>query len=63
MFTGNITRHPAYKNSKFRIHGKLRESDYILEHSFWIGVHPRYTKEDREYIIKTFDDFFKNKTS
>lgn len=61
MFTGNITKHPAYKNSKFKISGKLEESDYILKHSFWISCHPRMTKEDREYIIHTFDSFFSRK--
>jgi len=58
MFAGNITKHPAYKNSKFRISGKLKEADYILKHSFWISCHPRLTQSDREYITKTFDDFF-----
>ncbi len=57
MFAGNIIRHPAFKDSEYRVSGKLKEADYILEHSFWVGVHPRMTQEDREYVIKTFDDF------
>ncbi len=59
MFAGNITKHPAYKNSKYRISGELTEADYILKHSFWISVHPRNTKKDNDYIIKTFNNFFK----
>lgn len=59
MFAGNITKHPAYAKSEYRISGKLTESDDILKHSFWISVHPRNTKADNDYIIKTFDDFFK----
>lgn len=58
MFAGNITKHPAYKNSKYRISGKLEDANYILEHSFWISVHPRLTKKDLEYIVKTFNVFF-----
>lgn len=58
MFAGNITKHPAYKNSEYRISGKLSEADYILEHSFWIGVHPRMTQEDREYVISVFKSFY-----
>lgn len=58
MFAGRIDLHPAYKDSKFRISGKLEEADYILKHSFWISCHPRLTQSDREYIIKTFNDFF-----
>lgn len=58
MFSGNITKHPAYKDSKFKISGKLREANFILENSFWITVHPRLTKSDLDYIVKTFNDFF-----
>lgn len=62
MFAGNITRHPAYKNVKYRIGSKLDDANYILSHSFWIGVHPRMDQKDREYVVKIFDDFFKEKT-
>lgn len=58
LFSGNIIKHPAYKSSKFRINGKLNGANYILRHSFWISCHPRLTQRDREYIIKTFNDFF-----
>lgn len=63
MFAGNITKHPAYKDSLYRISppkhcGALIESDYILRKSFWIGVHPRMTQADREYVVKAFDDYY-----
>lgn len=59
LFSGDITKHPAYEKSVYRISGKLTEADYILKHSFWISTHPRNTKKDNDYIIKTFRDFFK----
>lgn len=58
MFAGNITRHPAYKNSEYRISGKLKEADFILRQSFWITLHPRLTKSDLEYIVKVFEDYY-----
>jgi CDP-6-deoxy-D-xylo-4-hexulose-3-dehydrase len=58
MFSGDITKHPAYKDSKYRISGSLTEAHYILRDAFWISVHPRLTKADLDYIIKTFDAFF-----
>ncbi len=58
MFSGDITKHPAYKNSNFRISGTLKEAQTILKDSFWITVHPRLKKSDLDYIINTFDDFF-----
>lgn len=62
MFAGNISAHPAYKNSNYRIHDEGEDADYILTQSFWISVHPRNTKKDNDYIIKTFHDFFNKST-
>ena len=58
MFAGNITKHPAYKDSIYRISGDLTQANFILEHSFWIGVHPRMTKKDLEYVVKVFKDYY-----
>jgi CDP-6-deoxy-D-xylo-4-hexulose-3-dehydrase len=58
MFAGNITKHPAYKKTKFRISGKLTQANMILANSFWISCHPRLTQEDREYIISVFDKYY-----
>ena len=57
LFSGQIHKHPAYRHSKYRLSGSLKESAYILKHSFWLGVHPRLQKSDLEYIIKTFTDY------
>lgn len=62
MFAGNITKHPAYKNSKYRISGTLKEADYILAHSFWITCHPRLKRADLEYIVKVFKDYYATTT-
>lgn len=61
MFAGDITRHPAYSKIKYKVSGLLQGANTILHDSFWISVHPRLTQADREYIIKTFDDFFDEK--
>lgn len=58
MFAGNITKHPAYKNSKYRIHSKLTQANLILKHSFWITCHPRLTKSDLDYIVKVFKNYY-----
>jgi CDP-6-deoxy-D-xylo-4-hexulose-3-dehydrase len=59
MFAGNITKHPAYEDAKYRISGRLAGANYILQQSFWIGCHPRMTNADREYVIEVFADYFK----
>ena len=63
MFSGDITKHPAYRNTTYRRGSDLKGCQKILKESFWISVHPRLTQDDREYIIDVFHDFFKTKTS
>ncbi len=59
LMAGNIIRHPAYKHSNYRVSKTgLEDADLILSNSFWIGVHPRMTQADREYVLKAFDDFY-----
>lgn len=62
MFSGNILKHPAYSGMRVK-HGNLDGANWILEHSFWITVHPRLTQEAREYIVKTFDDYYSKKNT
>lgn len=57
MFAGNILKHPGYKNVPHRAMS-LTEANVILTNSFWISCHPRLTQEDREYIVKVFDEYF-----
>ena len=60
MFSGDITKHPAYKNSKFRVSGKLLGAKAIMKYSFWVSLHPSLTKAELKYMVKVFSDFFKN---
>ncbi len=50
LFAGNILRHPCFdemrkKKTGFRVVGKLKNTDRIVEDTFWIGVYPGMTKE------------------
>lgn len=57
LFSGNITKHPAYDKSLYQTSGNLDEADYITEHSFWISCHPSLTKKQLKYIVKLFNDY------
>jgi CDP-6-deoxy-D-xylo-4-hexulose-3-dehydrase len=57
LFSGNITRHPAFKDVDYRIYGTLENTDYIMENMFWIGVYPGLTEEVLAYILQKFEDF------
>ena len=58
MFAGNILKHPSVKGVEFRQVGDLKCSDFILEHSFWVGLHPRYTPKDLKYMVDVFKKYF-----
>lgn len=51
LFGGNLTKQPAYMEEKFDVVGNLRNSDRVMNDTFWIGVYPGITSEMREYIV------------
>ncbi len=59
LFAGNIIHQPAYKKVKYRIVGKLNNSDKIMKNSFFIGVYPGITEEEIKYILLKFSEFIK----
>lgn len=60
IFAGNITKQPYFKNIQHKIIGDLKNTNIIMNNSFWIGVYPGINEEMIQYVIKQFEDFFKN---
>ena len=60
LFCGNILRQPAFMNIKHRTIGDLKNTDYIMNNTFFIGVYPGLSEEKISYIIDKFKEFFKN---
>lgn len=57
LFAGNIVKHPCFDNMRkeklgYRIIGELKNTDIVMENTFWIGVYPGMTKEKIEYMAK-----------
>lgn len=49
LFAGNIIRHPCFdqlRNSKkgYRVIGDLKNTDYVMNKGFWIGIYPGMTE-------------------
>jgi CDP-6-deoxy-D-xylo-4-hexulose-3-dehydrase len=51
LFGANLTRQPAYVDRPHRSVGDLRNSDYVMENVFWIGVYPGLTPPQLDYMI------------
>lgn len=58
LFSGNILRHPGYKDIKYRIAGDLTQAENTLQNAFFIGVYPGLTEKMMEYMVETIRAFF-----
>ena len=54
LFAGNLARQPAYREARFRIAGNLENTDFVMNHVFWIGVYPGITSDMQDYVLETF---------
>ena len=61
LFAGNLIKHPAFEqyreNVDYRVPGSLEVSDFIMGHTFWIGVYPGMTEEKLQYMINSIKEF------
>ena len=55
LFSGNLTRQPAYQNTEHRIVGTLTNTDKIMKDTFWIGVHPLLDDKKISYMLETLE--------
>jgi len=61
LFAGNIMKQPGYRDVDFRVVGKLRNTDIVMNRSFWVGVYPGLTTPMLDYIISCISDFMTGK--
>lgn len=59
LFGGNLTKQPAYRDVKYRVSGKLFNTDLVMDRLFWVGVYPGICKKQLEYIRKIFEKMLK----
>ncbi len=57
LFAGNLTKHPCFDemrnfNQGFRVVGDLKNTDRIMNQTFWIGVYPGMTRDMLDYMIQ-----------
>lgn len=57
LFSGNLIKHPCFDQIRdtdaYRIAGKLEHTEFIMNHTFWVGVYPGMTDQMIDYTAKT----------
>jgi CDP-6-deoxy-D-xylo-4-hexulose-3-dehydrase len=61
LFGGNLTRQPYFKDRAYRIVGDLKNTDIVMDRTFWVGIHPGLDEAMIDYIAEVTADFFRDK--
>ncbi len=56
LFGGNLLRQPAYQDCECRVVGELRNTDFVLNNVFWVGVYPGLTSPMLDFVAETITD-------
>ena len=63
LFAGNYLRQPAFIDyvTEYRVVGELKNADFVMNQTFWLGVYPGLGKEQYDYIISALNYFLNAK--
>ena len=57
LFGGNLLRQPYFKGANFRVSGELKNTDLIMNHTFWIGIQPALSEEMLNFVAEKIENF------
>jgi CDP-6-deoxy-D-xylo-4-hexulose-3-dehydrase len=57
LFAGNLTRQPYMLGAKYRVSGDLRNTDNVMNNTFWIGVQPSLTRDMLEFAAQKIEAY------
>jgi CDP-6-deoxy-D-xylo-4-hexulose-3-dehydrase len=61
LFGGNLLRQPAFIDTPRRVVGSLKNTDEVMNNTFWIGVWPGITLAMLDYMIESIREILRVK--
>jgi CDP-6-deoxy-D-xylo-4-hexulose-3-dehydrase len=58
LFAGNVIRQPYFEGRNFRQIGPLKNTDIVMNATFWVGVYPALSTEQLDYIGAMLETYF-----
>ncbi len=62
LFAGNILRQPGYLDIDHRVVGDLTNTDYIMNHTFFLGTYPGLDIKQINYVLEEIQKFLDSKS-
>ncbi|MBB5372954.1 lipopolysaccharide biosynthesis protein RfbH [Acidocella aromatica] len=59
LFGGNLIHQPYMKGQNYRVAGPTPNADLVMNATFWIGVFPGLEQPHLDYVLASFDEFFR----
>lgn len=56
LFSGNLIKHPCFDQIRgmdaYRVAGSLEGTEFVMNHTFWVGVYPGMTDDMIDYMAR-----------
>jgi CDP-6-deoxy-D-xylo-4-hexulose-3-dehydrase len=59
LFSGNLIKQPYMKDVNFKVQGELKNTDFVMENTFWIGLYPGLSQRHLDYSCNKIKYYFK----
>ena len=57
LFAGNLVSQPYMQGVNFRVSADLNNTEKVMNHSFWIGLHPSLTPTMLDHTIASIENY------
>ena len=57
LFSGNITRHPIYKGTRYEVVGRLENADFVMANGLLLGCHHGMDEKQVSYVTSSVSKF------